>query len=250
MSFILDALKKAESERHLGELPGIHSQNQTPSLVANDTGRWWRRDVRLAVALTLAGLAAIGLAWRATQPGPARITVLEAAPGPIKRVPEPAPLPAQPDAAPVAALPPPAVAEPSRAPLMRAMAAPGSTPKGVAAELPVPPSVPKPVIIPKKETPPTLAAPIVAKSAKPQVAAAEPANVLAVSQLPANIRGELPVLAIGGSIYSANPADRMLLMDKRMLREGDEISPGLVLEAILPKAANLRYKGFVFRITY
>lgn len=72
---------------------------------------------------------------------------------------------------------------------------------------------------------------------------------MTMAQLPAALRSELPPIAISGSMYSANPAERMLLVDKRMLREGDEVAAGLVVDRILPKGAILRYKGMAFRVT-
>ena len=71
-----------------------------------------------------------------------------------------------------------------------------------------------------------------------------------MAQLPDNLQRELPPLAVGGSMYSDSPADRMLLIDKRLFHEGDEVGPGLVLENLMPKAAILRYKGYRFRITF
>jgi general secretion pathway protein B len=244
MSFILDALKKAESERHLGELPGIHSQNQIPGLVVKNAGNPQGRRTMLAIALSIAVVGAIGLVWR----------TLPSASAPVAPTGTPAvrSQPAQ------AALPP-AMPVPVPAMTQATGAAAEPAPRAVATALSTPPAMPKPVIPVKKDKePPTAMARPAAPSAIPPVSAAakqaavavEPANVIALAQLPPALRGELPVLAIGGSIYSANPVDRMLLMDKRMLREGDEISPGLVLETILPKGANLRYKGYVFRITF
>lgn len=78
----------------------------------------------------------------------------------------------------------------------------------------------------------------------------QPATVSLLADLPPNLQREIPKLAIAGSIYSTNPADRMLLIDKRMLHEGDEIAPGLVLETVMPKAATLRYKGYPFKVVF
>ena len=80
--------------------------------------------------------------------------------------------------------------------------------------------------------------------------ASKPAPVVALADLPPAIQREIPPLAISGSMYSSNAADRMVLLDKRMLHEGDEIAPGLTLDRVLPKGAILRYKGHVFQITY
>ncbi|MGW8309840.1 MAG: hypothetical protein ACWGNB_02135, partial [Thiogranum sp.] len=57
MSYILDALRKAEQERQLGEVPGIASQHERAGVIAG--GRWtW---VLLAVLIVNAVLLAYAL---------------------------------------------------------------------------------------------------------------------------------------------------------------------------------------------
>lgn len=71
-----------------------------------------------------------------------------------------------------------------------------------------------------------------------------------LSQLPEAIQREVPKIAVGGYIYSANPADRLLLIDKVLRREGEEVAPGLTLEKLLPKAAVMNYRGYRYRLPY
>lgn len=47
--------------------------------------------------------------------------------------------------------------------------------------------------------------------------------------------------------YSARPADRMVGINNRMLREGEYVAPGLKLEQITPEGMVLGYKGYSFR---
>jgi general secretion pathway protein B len=56
--------------------------------------------------------------------------------------------------------------------------------------------------------------------------------------------------AFGGYIYSPNPAERLLLVDKLLRREGEEVAPGLVLERLLPKAAIMNFRGYRYRVAY
>lgn len=88
----------------------------------------------------------------------------------------------------------------------------------------------------------------------PRAPAPEPApleeNAPPLSQLPEAIQREVPRIAVGGYIYSANPADRLLLIDKVLRREGEEVAPGLVLERLLPKAAVMNYRGYRYRHPY
>ena len=71
-----------------------------------------------------------------------------------------------------------------------------------------------------------------------------------MSDLSPSMQRELPPLAIGGSMYSDNAAERMLLIDKRLFHEGDEVAPGLLLEKLMPKEAILRFRGVRFRINF
>ena len=256
MSFILDALKKADSERHLGELPGIHSR-ALPAAQARLPSPFLRRRSTWLLA-ALPALAAV--AWFALPYLP---------PTSLTRMPVQLTRSAPSDAAPA----PPALAlvpAPSLAPAP--VPVPAARTAEVANDIPVPPPLPAPA-----PAPPTIktvpAAPagartaIASDKARSEASAAvlpvarpatrslekpvEPAATAnLITDLPPNLQREIPKLAIAGSIYSSNPADRMLLIDKRMLHEGDEISPGLVLETVMPKAATLRYKGHAFRVVF
>ena len=87
-----------------------------------------------------------------------------------------------------------------------------------------------------------------AAAAKPAPAAEDLPPTL--RELPDNIQREVPTVAIGGYIYSKNPEDRLLLVDKTLRHEGEEVAPGLTLEKLLPKAAVMRYKGYRYRVPY
>jgi general secretion pathway protein B len=69
-------------------------------------------------------------------------------------------------------------------------------------------------------------------------------------QLPDTIQRDIPRVSFGGYMYSANPADRLLLVDKALRHEGEEVGPGLFLEKLLPKAAVMNYRGIRNRVAY
>jgi general secretion pathway protein B len=71
-----------------------------------------------------------------------------------------------------------------------------------------------------------------------------------LQQLPESVQGGIPRVAFGGYMYSANPADRLLLVDKALRHEGEEVAPGLVLEKLLPRAAVMNYRGVRYRVAY
>jgi general secretion pathway protein B len=95
--------------------------------------------------------------------------------------------------------------------------------------------------------------PAAARPAPPAQAAAKPApedSLPFLQQLPDAQQRDIPRVTFGGYMYSANPADRLLLVDKTLRHEGEEVAPGLVLEKLLPKAAVMNYRGLRYRVVY
>jgi len=231
MSYILEALKKSQAERQLGELPSIHApQVQLHDGAASGAAR--RAPVWLALGgVTLAVVAAL-LLWQpwqaaATVPAPAPAVLAQAVPAPAPAV-APAPV-----AAPVTqAVPVPPAATAAPVHHARPVAEPPQERPGQAA-------------------PPPVAAP--APAPAPAVPASAPAgeeSVPGMRDLPEPIQRQIPPIAIGGYIYSKNPADRLLLIDKVLRHEGEELAPGLVLEKLQPKAAIFSFKGYRYRVPY
>jgi general secretion pathway protein B len=228
MSYILEALKKSQAERQLGELPSIHApQVQLHDAAASGAAR--RAPVWLALGGVTVAVAAALLLW---QPWQAAATPAPAvAPAVVLAQAVPAPMPAA---------APPAV--PAPAP--------------VTVPVPVPPAATaapvhhaRPVAEPKQETP-GQAAPAAPVPAPPTPAPAAEETVPAMRDLPEPIQRQIPPVAIGGYIYSKNPADRLLLIDKVLRHEGEELAPGLVLEKLQPKAAIFSFKGYRYRVPY
>jgi len=217
MSYILEALKKAQAERQLGSTPTIHAVPLHAGLAGLGGAR--RKPIWIAAGAVVLAAGAVALVWRTHgQPEPA----LEAAP-PIAA----APLAAAPVvAAPVVAAP--VVA----APVVAAPAAPVR----VARQDP-------PVVVKQAAPAPAPVAPAPAPQAAEEILPMQ-------RELPEAIARAVPQVAIGGYIYSSNPADRLLLIDKILRREGEEVAPGLRLEKLLPKAAVMNYKGYRYRVPY
>ena len=67
---------------------------------------------------------------------------------------------------------------------------------------------------------------------------------------PEDLRREVPKLVVSGSVYSQNPAQRMLIVNGQVVNEGASLGPELVLESIGPKSAVLRLRGVPFRLSY
>jgi general secretion pathway protein B len=74
-----------------------------------------------------------------------------------------------------------------------------------------------------------------------------PDRIASLQDLPAQIQREIPTLAINGYIYASNPADRSVLINNRLRREGDTLADGFVLEKLLPREMVLNYRGYRYR---
>ena len=75
-------------------------------------------------------------------------------------------------------------------------------------------------------------------------------TIMTLRELPDAIQQQIPALQVGGYIYSATPADRSVLINNHLLREGEEITPGLKLEKMMPHGMVLHFQGYRFRVSY
>lgn len=255
MSYILEALKKSQAERQLGNAPTIHA---IPLEVTADAAVGGRRErLWMALAAVALVLAAAALwTWRQqSQPAaPAALTVA-AAPAGIAAAP-----PAVQGQGGVTASPQsPPVAPPAFVPGAAPVPAAGNTPAPLSLAAPAPVLGASPVVaraVPPAAPPAPVprAAATTARPAAVAIAAAGSAGaddqVRSLRELPEAIQREVPQVAIGGYIYSKNPADRLLLVDKVLRREGEQVGPGLTLEKLLPKAAVMNYRGYRYRVPY
>ncbi len=89
------------------------------------------------------------------------------------------------------------------------------------------------------------AAPAVGRATSaPDAATAVPSR----DQLAPELRRTLPPISIGGTVYSTDPTQRLLIVDGELWREGDQVRPDLVIEQIRPRDAVLRYRGLRFSV--
>lgn len=237
MSYILDALRRADSERERGAVPSLHSKQIAPGVADADDGDettprsvqplWWAVGV---LSLALLGMAAWLMLGRSA-PEPERV----ASPVAVAPVPAPPPVVVQPPQ--VTALESPPVTPPPvptpQAPAIERKAAAPAAPTRVAA---APKAAPQPV-----EKPALKAA------ATPRD---EDAPVPSISELPDDIRRQLPALSVSGASYSKNPASRMLILNGQVFREGDKVANDLVLEQIRLKSAVLSYRGRRYSVSF
>ena len=248
MSYILDALKRADAERERGHVPGLHTHNVPPGPVPRGRARWLIGAGLLVVAASAASLAvwwlrppqpaqppAIGTASDMAMPPPVQPVTVQQVPAP----PSPAPhVPVQASPAPAGAVLP-LLAPPPPAPL--------TTPPPPEAKTTAPSaSRPNPTASAAgaggAHTPASPAPP--AETATPQAA------VRSFGELSPEARASLPPVNVSGSTYSKNPALRMLIANGKVVQEGQEIAPDLVLETIGPRSAVLNHRGTRYSIGY
>jgi general secretion pathway protein B len=253
MSYILDALRKADSERERerGAVPDLHAQPLRSSAVADDDEPARRLPplVGAVIGLSVAVLAL--LAWLffgrdAAVPNPSPQAVAPQPAPPLSlQMPQVQPMPP-------AALQTPPAAPPNQQP---APPAPPSLPPPTARIDPPPapvqalaqPRVPQPSPAPALQ------------SAAPQPAAPQPPapqqaradnRVWALDELPDDVRRQLPNLAVNGSKYSDAPASRILIVNGLVFHEGDRLTPELTLEQIKVKEAVLRFRGYRYTLKF
>lgn len=276
MSYILDALQRADAERGRGNVPGLHARQLPTALEEAAAARTglrgplvWGGLLVLVLAATVAGL----WMWRspaspstpvvtatASQPAPAATPVaspnLPAAVPVVPAVPV-APVvspaaPTAPTATPPAALAPSAAASVGAPPahpatvqaaaVARAAPQPAATAPSAASVTPVTPAV-----APVSATPAPRAATAPAPTS-PTGSSAAPAEPPLLSGLPEDLRRQIPALVITGVVHADNPAQRLLVVNNQVLTQDGQLGPDLVLETIGSRHSVFRFRGTRFRV--
>ena len=75
-------------------------------------------------------------------------------------------------------------------------------------------------------------------------------RIYAQRDLPDAVRRELPAVKVSGSTYSSNSASRMLMINGLIFHEGDTVANGLVLQQIKPHGAVLGFKGYRYQVEF
>jgi general secretion pathway protein B len=264
MSYILDALRKSDQQRQRGAAPKLHAGQATA--VAP------KKPALLVYGLIAAALVGAGMVigwlrpWQAEQAAPGKAQPVAAKPlEPVPRQAAPVPSEAPPQQEPRLQSSSPsrkAAPAPSEAPAEPEPQLQSASPPRKAAHRPAPATA-KPRLRPRAE-PETDDSSREAKAAVPRNTAAPPPRperpagatstdaaraqpVISMAELPLSLQQELPPMTISVHAYSSKPGDSMVGINNRMLREGDEVAPGLKLEQITPEGMILGYKGYSFR---
>ncbi|MBI3144228.1 MAG: general secretion pathway protein GspB [Pseudogulbenkiania sp.] len=258
MSYILDALLKADQERQRNVTPTLNSVH-APHIVEQPSPhkRWF---YPVLAALLSGGLLTSGLllGLRPAASATERSSQAQAAPpssaaqakhqesGTVRPGPEPlsqtAPLPAATVAgsanAPTEAArttPPPATV----ATLMRETAPADERHHA----LPAAPTAPAPSA--ETEAVASITPP---GDTAPSASLKRSNRIIDIGELPPELRKEVEEsVIVSGSSFAADSNERMAIVNDRARRAGDEVAAGIKLETILPDGIVLNYKGYRFR---
>ncbi len=214
MSYILDALRKAEADRKLGESVGVHDPAPMPTPAsATQTSAWpawW--------PVALAGMAALALSlfWLMRDEPSAMAEANQMA------------------------------AAPKADSLANDTVAKADAWPNAAANEVV--QIPQPAV--QDRPMPAASAHATSKRADDGAqAASKPAAEPAIRLTP-EIRSTLPALSVGGAMYSEVPTSRMVVINGQLFHEGDTVAPEVTLESIRLKSALIRYRGQRYVLDY
>lgn len=268
MSYILDALKKADSERQHGKTPDIYSSQPHSDALENDESSWNKPIVwlllfvvviLLAAVLLFSGLfrtsPAVILTPMQITPATARAPIITTAPIAPPATATPAVQNAPTAPAPVAAAEPTPVAPPATPPAPPLAVVDNPAPATTAPAEPVKLQPSSKLSSTRKEKHHASASSSASSTTK-KASVTKDADLAVETvsttfrDLPLNIQNEIPTVTVGGYIYSAKREECQLLINKLILHEGEQVAPGLTLERMMPHSAILNYKGYRYRISY
>jgi general secretion pathway protein B len=273
MSILLDALKKSETQRTLGETPGIHTAVDAPT-AGEATGQQW-------IPLSMLALSAVAIAWFGWQqyiepPMPAVSTPSASSPG--------GSLPATEESRQLAV----AAAKPAqqRTPVeagqendgsakdIATAPAPGAQesetrkqnlnqsfanyeakdePETSEARQPRPPSITKNrrtvasagTSPGQNSTPPSTVETQPKRPSRMEPVTPEP---ISFWQVPQTLRDGLPEIRITVLVYAQAAEDRFVLINGQRLVEKEELAPGVVLDEIRRDGAVFSYRKYRFLV--
>jgi len=288
MSYILDALRKAEMERELSRVPGISSRQQFARAVGRFPPRLW---LPLTAALAV-GVATTWLLLREEAPFQAQAAVVSGAGGSAPMAAAPPPPVASAIAAPPAALPEPQADEEPVLPAVAIAEAPAPALQAEAAAVADEPQAPPPNEqqtvddAPVVSEPTQAATPVKAESGGVR----EPADVVAMiaaeaergflpverpaqparqlrpgpatspeaggeevlppllTTLPYRFQSTVPKLVINAQAYAEEAEARFVIINMNKYQEGQSTPEGVVIESIGKEHLILSYQGQPFRM--
>ena len=77
---------------------------------------------------------------------------------------------------------------------------------------------------------------------------AAPGEIFSLDQLPLSVRSNLPAFHLSGHAYGPEPASRVVRINEQVLQEGELLGPGLRVEEITPGGVVLSYRAYRFQV--
>jgi len=230
MSYILEALKKSDQQRHRGATPTLPTAQVT--FESAKQPRFFYYGLLVAVLLGVA-IAIIWLRpWQAVQvahetnPGAVE-PVVQLAQQPVPTIPE---IVQQPEIVQNSVI----VKKPEIAKKIDQVL------QGASVTPVVQPPIPA-------HAAPIMSTEHLVNRQSSHVEAAREQQVNSLAELPPGIRQELPVMTIQFHAYSSAPANRLVGINSQTFHEGELVIPGLKLEQITSEGVILSYKGYRFQ---
>jgi general secretion pathway protein B len=240
MSYILEALRKAEQRREQEEPSKVPTFLTGPVPESGRRTRLWPYVVS-AVLLLNAGLLVWRLIPRQVTPAPPLVeTIVRKEPGLAARAPAKSSRKPAPSTVARKENHPPAVSVVPSKPLVGSEIPPVSQPRV---------EQPQPSPVPRSSAVNELSEPVVnpqARAGKQRPGAS--GRLFSLSELPPAVRGALPEFRVSGHAYTPEPQTRVVRINERILQEGQELLPGLKLEEIVQGGVVMSYDGYRFRI--
>ncbi|MFT5139347.1 MAG: general secretion pathway protein B [Lysobacterales bacterium] len=246
MSFLLDALRKSENQKRLGNAPSIHS--------TTDPGRTTHKRFNPALLILILLPALLVVSWYGWQVFLDTNQVVsetvkpketfsssreeEGRPSKINNLPA---IPQQ--------LPSGGTVNSERTPVetYQPQTSPVEARQAISA--------------PQEASPETIMIQELSKTIEPEILEVETSQVpdsgsstprleaISYWQLPEAIRQELPELRISVLVYAEKPDDRFILLNGRRLVEGDEVQSGMLLMEIRRLGVIFRYRHYQFMVS-
>lgn len=205
MSYILEALQKAESERGLNAAPMPPALREQASLHMRSE-RASKLPFLLAVlALAILGLGALLWSTVPTKNATYTVTVTTTPPDPAVR-------------------------------------SPLSTP-AIMSSIPAP-RAPQPAPASKIASAHMLTTATASSTARIEERLPE------LHELPEALQRDIPALSVSGYIYAEQPGDRSIIINRKFLREGDQVATDLLLEKLTPGGMILNFRGVRYHAPY
>ena len=234
MSYILDALKKSEQERGVGEM--LAPTNSTGTLSAPLNRRWW--PIILALMLVIV-VSLVLLRFWAHDGVPAKPVAAQAS---AKSVPSRTAVTGGVELSPLSDVDRPDVGDLGEQ--ARVRSGKRKTKRQTSAN-----KAKSPKAAPKVATMAVaVAEPTMDDFTQEEVAEVDPADIPFLRQMPAAFRDGVPDMVVNVHLYSANEAENLVYINDRHIRKGDRIDGGIRLEAIVYDGVVLDHCGTKFKL--